>query len=233
MRHALRELAGRFLAGHFMTASCGRAFMTGTELVAPRALALAQAQRVEGAAGAGRRRMFVQTQNTPNPQSLMFLPGKVILPEGQMQFDSARDAMQSPLAKRIFAIDGVRGVFLSNEFLTVTVTDEQQWQELKPQVYAAITDFYTSGDPVLEDGATSSSDTAVSPDDDEVVAMIKELIETRVKPAVAEDGGDIVFKDFDFDSGVVSVKMQGSCSGCPSSAVTLKAGIENMLVRFR
>lgn len=175
--------------------------------------------------------MFVQTQSTPNPQSLMFFPGKVVLEEGQMQFDSAREAMQSPLAKRIFQIDGVRGVFLSNEFITITVTDENNWQEIKPQVYAAITDFYTSGENVLEDGASSSADTAVSPDDDEIVAMIKELIETRIKPAVAEDGGDIVFKNFDQDSGVVSIKMQGSCSGCPSSAVTLKSGIENMLVR--
>lgn len=186
--------------------------------------------RGEGSSS-GRRGMFVQTKETPNPQSLMFFPGQTVLEEGQMQFESAREAMQSPLAKRIFQIDGVRGVFLSNDFISVTVNDENQWAEIRPQVYAAITDFYTSGEKVLDEEASASSDTAIQEDDTEVVAMIKELLETRIKPAVAEDGGDIVFKTYDEDSGVVSVKMQGSCSGCPSSAVTLKAGIENMLVR--
>jgi len=152
---------------------------------------------------------------------------------GVMSFSSAREAMASPLAKRIFGIDGVTGVFFGADFITVTKKEEVPWAALKPLVFAAVMDHYSSGEPLLEDKEMQArSDTAIHEDDDEVVAMIKELLETRIRPAVAEDGGDITFKEFDVDSGVVMVKLSGSCSGCPSSTVTLKSGIENMLMHY-
>ena len=181
-----------------------------------------------------RRSIFIQTQTTPNPASLMFLPGKPVYEDGPSKnFASAREAMTSPLAKRLFAVDGVSGVFFGAEFVTVTKTDAHEWGVLKPEVFAAIMDFYASGDPVVGDDASlEAAGTAIAEDDDEIVAMIKELLETRIRPAVAEDGGDIVFRGWDEKTGVVTVKMQGACDGCPSSSVTLKSGIENMLRHY-
>ncbi|GAX84804.1 hypothetical protein CEUSTIGMA_g12225.t1 [Chlamydomonas eustigma] len=180
-----------------------------------------------------RRSMFIQTQSTPNPQSLMFLPGRSVSEAGSREFPNARAAMSSPLAKRLFAIDGVTGIYFGSEFITVTKRDEPSWAVLKPDVFAAIMDHFSSGEPlILDEEALAKSDTAIHPEDDEVVAMIKELLETRIRPAVQEDGGDIVYKGFDADTGVVTVKMMGACSGCPSSAVTLKSGIENMLKHY-
>lgn len=179
--------------------------------------------------------MFIQTQSTPNPQSLMFLPGKSVLADGgSREFSNARAAMVSPLAKRLFAIDGVTAVYFGAEFVTVTKRDENvSWAVLKPDVFAAIMDHFSSGEPIiLAEEQLARSDTAIHPEDNEVVAMIKELLETRIRPAVQEDGGDIVYKGFDSDTGVVTVKMMGACSGCPSSAVTLKSGIENMLMHY-
>ena len=142
--------------------------------------------------------------------------------------------MKSPLAKRLFLIDGVTSVFISGDFITVTKSDDYAWSVLKPDVFAAITEFYSAGEPVLYDSEEDPtvSDHLIGEDDDEVVAMIKELLETRIRPAVQEDGGDIAFRSFDVDSGIVELKMMGACSGCPSSAITLKSGIENMLCHY-
>lgn len=178
--------------------------------------------------------MFIQTQPTPNPTSLMFLPGKPLLDSGSKNFANARESMASPLAKRLFLIDGVSQVFFGADFITVTKNDEYSWAVLKPDVFAAITEFYAAGEPVLYDVSSdpTSADHVINEDDDEVVSMIKELLETRIRPAVQEDGGDIAFRSFDDDSGIVTLKMMGACSGCPSSAITLKSGIENMLMHY-
>lgn len=184
--------------------------------------------------GAGQSRsMFIQTQPTPNPASLMFVPGKQVMENGTFEFQNARAALVSPLAKRLFSIDGVVGVFFGSDFITITKKEEYPWPVLKPDVFAAIMDHYASGEPIITDEETlAASDTAIHPDDDEVVAMIKELLETRVRPAVKEDGGDIVYKGFDKETGTLTLKMMGACSGCPSSSVTLKSGIENMLMHY-
>lgn len=202
--------------------------------------------------------MFVQTQSTPNPASLMFIPGEPVLPPGAggVTFSSAREARagnpSSPLASAIFRVEGVAAVFFGSDFITVTKKDEFSWELVKPGVFEAVMEHYASGKPVLNESDSSSSssaaaaasasatssephrapDTAPHEDDSETVAMIKELIETRVRPAVQEDGGDIEFVSFDETDGVVVVRMRGACSGCPSSAVTLKSGIENMLMHY-
>ncbi|EFJ50828.1 hypothetical protein VOLCADRAFT_88148 [Volvox carteri f. nagariensis] len=180
-----------------------------------------------------KRGMFIQTQPTPNPNSLMFVPGKPVMESGTLEFSSAREGMKSPLAKKLFAIDGITSVFFGSDFVTVTKRDDFTWPVLKPDIFAAIMDFYSSGEPLVSDAAAlASSDTAIHPDDSEVVAMIKELLETRIRPAVQEDGGDIVYKGFEEDTGMVMVKLVGACSTCPSSTVTLKNGIENMLMHY-
>jgi len=175
----------------------------------------------------------------------MFVPGKPVLGGdqqaggGPVEFASARAAAgASPLARRLFAVDGVSGVFFGSDFITVTKSESASWATLKPDLFAAISDHYASGEPTLlpaaeaAAAAAGSADTAPHPDDDEVVAMIKELLETRIRPAVREDGGDIVFRSWDAGTGTVTLKMAGACSGCPSSAVTLKSGIENMLMHY-
>lgn len=183
--------------------------------------------------GVQSRSMFIQTQSTPNPLSLMFYPGKPVMEVGSADFPNARAAMTSPLAKALFGIDGVARVFYGSDFVTVTKSEEASWDYLKPEVFAAIMDFYTSGNPLFLDSKTAASmDTAIQEDDSEMVAMIKELLETRIRPAVQDDGGDIVYRGFDEETGIVKLKMQGACSGCPSSSVTLKSGIENMLMHY-
>lgn len=183
-----------------------------------------------------RRSIFIQTQTTPNPASLMFLPGKPVYVDGpSINFASAREAMRSPLAKRLFQIDGVTSVFFASEYITVTKSETFEWGVLKPEVFAAVMDFYASGDVVVNDAddeSLNAAGTQIHEDDDEIVAMIKELLETRIRPAVAEDGGDIIFRGWDEKTGTVTVKMQGACDGCPSSSVTLKSGIENMLRHY-
>ncbi|KAK7368617.1 hypothetical protein VNO80_10645 [Phaseolus coccineus] len=180
-----------------------------------------------------RRSMFIQTQATPNPSSLMFYPGKPIMEVGSADFPNPRSAMNSPLAKSLFAIDGVTRVFFGSDFVTVTKSEDSAWEFLKPEVFASIMDFYSSGQPLFLDSQTAAAmDTAIHQDDSETVAMIKELLETRIRPAVQDDGGDIVYIGFDPDTGIVKLKMQGACSGCPSSSVTLKSGIENMLMHY-
>ncbi len=174
--------------------------------------------------------MFIQTEETPNPATLKFIPGRVVLPEGTRDFRSADDAEVSPLASRIFAIDGVSGVFLGHDFVTVT-KDAAEWPHIKPAVLGAIMEHYLSGLPTLTEGtAEEADDDNYDEADAGTVAVIKELIETRVRPAVANDGGDITFQGF--RDGVVFLHMRGACAGCPSSTATLKQGIENLLRHF-
>jgi len=179
------------------------------------------------------RSMFIQTEPTPNPDSLKFLPGKQVLETGARDFRNFRDAQISPLAKKIFQMDGVTGVFLSTDFVTVSKQEDTDWMTLKPQVFAGIMDFYAEGMPVInEDGDVEEDSLVIKDDDSEVVQMIKELLDMRIRPSVQEDGGDIKYHNFDEETGVVLLEMQGSCSGCPSSSVTLKSGIENMLMHY-
>jgi len=174
--------------------------------------------------------MFIQTETTPNPASLKFLPGRIVLGDGTAEFRNADEAARSPLAERLFGVDGVGGVFLGSDFITVTKTDGE-WQHLKPAVLGAIMEHFLSGMPAVR-GADQDGpgDEFFAEEDAETVATIKELIETRVRPAVAQDGGDITFQGF--RDGVVFLNMRGSCAGCPSSTATLKHGIENLLRHF-
>uniref|UniRef100_A0A2P2LN41 NifU-like protein 4 n=1 Tax=Rhizophora mucronata TaxID=61149 RepID=A0A2P2LN41_RHIMU len=180
-----------------------------------------------------RRTMFIETHATPNPSSLMFYPGKPVMETGSSDFPNVRAAMNSPLAYAIFGIHGIIRVFYGSDFVTVVKADEASWDVLKPSIFAAIMDFYSSGKPLfLDSQAEAAKDTAIQEDDSETVAMIKELLETRIRPTVQEDGGDIEYRRFDPETGVVKLRMQGSCSGCPSSSVTLKSGIQNMLMHY-
>jgi NFU1 iron-sulfur cluster scaffold homolog, mitochondrial len=170
--------------------------------------------------------MFIQTEPTPNPATLKFLPGRAVMEAGTANFTRPEEARRSPLATRLFEIDGVGGVFLGNDFITVTKMPNRDWDAMKPVVLAAVMDHFTSGNPaVAEDFDASGEDSADA--EDEISSRIRELIETRVRPAVAQDGGDIIFHGF--EEGVVYLQMRGACSGCPSSTATLRHGIENML----
>jgi len=172
--------------------------------------------------------MFIQTEQTPNPATLKFLPGCRVMTSGTANFTSVEAARASPLAERLFSLPEVTGVFLGTDFVTVTKAGEGDWYLLKPAILAAIMEHFTAGRPVLLAGESTAA--PGEDEEDEVVAQIKELLETRVRPAVAQDGGDIIFHDF--EDGIVYLHMQGSCSGCPSSTATLKAGIENMLRHY-
>jgi Fe-S cluster biogenesis protein NfuA len=171
--------------------------------------------------------MFIQTEPTLNPATLKFLPGRTVMEQGTANFTDAAAAARSPLAERLFALPGVAGVFFGADFITVSKDQDADWFDLKPAVLSAIMEHFTAGAPVIL-GDSGESDT--DEDEDEVVQQIKELLETRVRPAVAQDGGDILFHSY--EDGVVYLHMQGSCSGCPSSTATLKAGIENMLRHY-
>ncbi len=175
--------------------------------------------------------MFIQTEDTPNPAALKFLPGRAVLESGVADFTTHESAQRSPLARLLFEIDGVAGVFLGSDFVTVTKAGDKSWQVLKPMVLGAVMDHFTSGAPVMEEGESAGGE-ELNDDgaDGEIVAQIKELIETRVRPAVAQDGGDIVYKGF--KNGTVYLNLRGSCAGCPSSSATLKMGIENMLKHY-
>jgi Fe-S cluster biogenesis protein NfuA len=172
--------------------------------------------------------MFIQTEATPNPASLKFLPGRTVMTEGTAHFPDVASAGRSPLAQRLFEIEGVAGVFLGSDFITVTKADAE-WQHLKPAILGAIMDHFVNNRPVIEAASGAGADASDEADSD-IVTQIKELLDTRVRPAVAQDGGDIIFHGF--EEGVVYLHMQGSCSGCPSSTATLKAGIENMLRHY-
>ena len=175
--------------------------------------------------------MFIQTEATPNPATLKFLPGREVMGDGQVaDFPSPESAGRSPLAKALFSIPEVSRVFFGADFISVTKRDGD-WKHLKPAILGAVMEHFTR-DLALIEGSAEESEESYSEEDSEVVEQIKELIETRVRPAVAQDGGDIIFRGFDGQSGVVSLHLQGSCAGCPSSTMTLKNGIENMLRHY-
>lgn len=175
--------------------------------------------------------MFIQTEATPNPATLKFLPGKPVMSAGTLDIRTPDDAARSPLAERIFSVPGVSAVFFGADFVTVTKSGGE-WQHLKPAILGAIMEHYLSGQPLLQGAAPAQAegDEFYDPKDAETVATIKELLETRIRPAVASDGGDITFRGF--EKGVVYLAMKGACSGCPSSTATLKHGIQNLLKHF-
>ena len=172
--------------------------------------------------------MFIQTEPTPNPATLKFLPGRPVLEAGTFEATSSEEAERSPLAKALMEIPGVRGVFLAPDFISVT-KGEGEWQHLRPAVLGVVTEFFLSGAPALS-GTATAADEFFDAADTDVVDTIKDLIETRVRPAVAGDGGDIIFKGF--RDGIVYLGMKGACSGCPSSTATLKHGIQNLLRHY-
>ena len=183
--------------------------------------------------------MFIQTEDTPNPQSMKFLPGQPVLGEGKMgmDFPNVETAKASPMAAALFDVDGVEGVFLGADFVTVTKDAGTEWHHIKPAILGTIADYLTAGMPVLNEGAEAQELADGSADDyegetKEIVEQIIELIDTRVRPAVANDGGDIIFHRYEADSGLVYLTMRGACAGCPSSTITLKNGIENLLRHY-
>ena len=176
--------------------------------------------------------MFIQTEQTPNPATLKFLPGKVVMHEGTAFYQNTKEAINSPFAKRLFAVDGVAGVFFGSDFITITKNQECDWQVMKPSVFGAIIDHFNSDEKTIEtlNNKERSQSLKDKENDSEIVKQIKELLNTRVRPAVAMDGGDIIYNNY--EEGIVYLKMQGACSGCPSSTATLKMGIENMLKHY-
>jgi Fe-S cluster biogenesis protein NfuA len=176
--------------------------------------------------------MFIQTESTPNPATLKFLPGRDVMEVGTADFPSAEAAEKSPLAQRLFAVEGVTGVFFGLDFITVTKAEAVDWAHIKPGLLGAVMEHYQSGAPVMTDpgAARASGHAAHDGPDSAIVDQIKELLDTRVRPAVAQDGGDITFHGF--DRGIVYLHMQGACAGCPSSTLTLKMGIENLLRHY-
>lgn len=173
--------------------------------------------------------MFIQTEETPNPNTLKFLPGQEVVTDGSVDFADEEAAKASPLAASLFEIADVKRVFFGSDFVTVTKTDGVDWAVLKPGILTTIMDHFVAGKPVMGTAKGTASSTA-SEEDDELVRTIKELIDTRVRPAVAQDGGDIVYRGY--EDGIVKLELHGSCSGCPSSTATLKSGIENMLKHY-
>jgi Fe-S cluster biogenesis protein NfuA len=177
--------------------------------------------------------MFIQTEATPNPAVIKFLPGRPVVDSGTVNFPTPEDARRSPLASRLYEIAGVDGVLFGADFITVTKTDARDWALLKPAILGVIMEHFMSGDPVLESGQSVTGDLGeefYEPEDKKTVELIKELLETRVRPAVAQDGGDIAFRGF--KEGIVYLHMRGACAGCPSSTATLKHGIQNLLRHF-
>ena len=178
--------------------------------------------------------MFIQTETTPNPATLKFLPGRIVLEEGVREFAEPEAGAASPLAEALFRITGVRRVFFARDFLTVTKHEAVDWDHVKAPILAAIMDHFTSGQPILrgEDAEADGDHQAYEGEAADIVEEIKDLLDSRIRPAVAQDGGDILFSKFEPDTGVVWLHMRGACSGCPSSAATLKAGVENMLRHY-
>ena len=177
--------------------------------------------------------MFIQTEATPNPATLKFLPGQDVLGRGTADFTDAQTATASPLARALFGVEGVNGVFLGSDFITVTKADGIDWAHLKPAILGAIMEHFQSGAPVIaggHDAQAASGHAEQTGPDSEIIGQIKELLDTRVRPAVAQDGGDITFHGF--ERGVVYLHMKGACAGCPSSTLTLKMGIENLLRHY-
>jgi Fe-S cluster biogenesis protein NfuA len=179
------------------------------------------------------RAMFIQTESTPNPNTLKFRPGRAVMGEVAVaDFANKEAGNRSPLARVLFETPGVTRVFFGSDFISVTKVDSEDWKHLKPAILGLIMEHFTKALPLIEGGAEEGEETNYGEADPEVVAQIKELIDTRVRPAVAQDGGDIIYKGFDSGSGVVFLHMRGSCAGCPSSTMTLKNGIENMLRHY-
>ena len=179
--------------------------------------------------------MFIQTESTPNPATLKFLPGREVMGEASVaDFPDAPSAERSPLARAIFANSDVKRVFFGSDFISVTKSEESDWRHLKPSILGAIMEHFTRGAPLMESAAAedAADEPVYTGEDAEIVEQIKDLLDTRVRPAVANDGGDIIFRAYDGASGVVSLHMRGSCAGCPSSTMTLKNGIENMLRHY-
>jgi NFU1 iron-sulfur cluster scaffold homolog, mitochondrial len=181
--------------------------------------------------------MFIQTESTPNPRTLKFLPGRDVLGRGGRDYANAEAAADSPLAQALFGVDGVERVYLGGDFLSITRAEAIAWPHLKPHVLAAIMDHYTAGRPAVLEAVEAADDageddTVYEGEAAEIVKEIKEIIEARVRPAVARDGGDITFHSWNQDTGIVRLNMRGSCAGCPSSALTRKQGIENMLRHY-
>ena len=175
--------------------------------------------------------MFIQTETTPNPQTLKFLPGKVVMENGTAFFQNLEEGSNSPFAKRLFGIDGVEGVFFGSDFITITKSQSIDWQVMKPLILGSIMDHYNSGEETINKTEINLNTSLESKESDtDIVKQIKELLDTRVRPAVAMDGGDIIYDSF--KDGIVYLHMQGACSGCPSSTATLKMGIENMLKHY-
>jgi len=172
--------------------------------------------------------MFIQTEGTPNPATLKFLPGRTVLSGGSVDMPDADSARRSPLAERLFQVEGVTGVFLGGDFITVTKRGDKQWDLLRPALLGIIMEHFVADRPILSEGMATTAESGE--EDTEIVSQIKELLDTRVRPAVAQDGGDIIFRGF--ERGIVYVHLQGSCSGCPSSTATLRMGIENMLKHY-
>lgn len=170
--------------------------------------------------------MFIQTETTPNPDAIKFIPGPAVAPGGSYDFRDAASADKSPLAGRLFKLNGVTGVYLGSDFISVTKGADDDWNTLKPRILAAIMDHYLTGLPAVDAAATP----VAAADESDVVKQIRDILDDRVRPAVAMDGGDIVFDRF--EDGIVYLHMRGACSGCPSSTATLKSGIENMLKHF-
>jgi Fe-S cluster biogenesis protein NfuA len=179
--------------------------------------------------------MFIQTEATPNPQTLKFLPGRAVLGRGGREFAGEAEASGAPLALAVFAVEGVRRVYLGPDFLTATKDEALDWAHLKPHILAAIMEHFVAGRPVLNEGARAEDaapEIKYEGEAAEIVAQLRDLIDSRIRPAVARDGGDVLFHSWDHDEGVVRLSMRGACSGCPSSALTLKQGIENMLRHY-
>ena len=174
--------------------------------------------------------MFIQTEATPNPETMKFLPGQIMLESGTADFPNDKAAAKSPLAARLFATGVVAGVFLGHDFITVTKVGNVNWPHITPQILGAIMEHLQSGSAVMGESGHVEHGANFSAEDQEIVRQIQELLDTRVRPAVARDGGDITF--YGYERGIVYLNMQGACSGCPSSAVTLKMGIENLLRHF-
>lgn len=177
-----------------------------------------------------KRMLFIQTQETPNPNAMKFLPGRTVVGDGEMvEFSNAGSSHASPLARQMFRVDGVRNVLYGNDFVSVTKDNEMPWEVMKPEIFGVITEFFMSGEELITND-TPPEDTEVLSTDSDVVTTIKELLDTRIRPMVHEDGGDIEYRRF--DDGVVYLKMKGACSSCPSSEATLKHGIQNMLQHY-
>ena len=174
--------------------------------------------------------MFIQTEPTPNPNVLKFLPGRDVSPGKALEYRTVDAATASPLAEGLFELEGVDGVFFGADYVSVTKVEHgRDWSEMKPEILSVIMDHFVSGAPLLREGEEGADDGA---EDSEIVAEIKSLLDSRIRPAVAQDGGDILFDAFDEESGVLKLRMRGACAGCPSSAMTLKAGVEQMMKHY-